>query len=75
MSRIFPGLLSNITNKSITMKTALSKSKYTKYRQCSKALWLGKNKPEVATVDASVEARFAEGNVMVTLLCNFSVTL
>ena len=46
------------------MKTALSKSKYTKFCQCSKALWLGKNKPEVATVDASVEARFAEGNVI-----------
>jgi hypothetical protein len=46
------------------MKTALSKSKYTKFCQCPKAMWLGKNKPEVATVGASVEARFAEGNVV-----------
>ena len=44
--------------------TALSKSKYTKFCQCSKALWLGKNKPNEATVDAGVEARFAEGNVI-----------
>ena len=44
--------------------TALSKSKYTKFCQCPKALWLGKNKPEEATIDAGVEARFAEGNVI-----------
>lgn len=46
------------------MRTALSKSKYTKFCQCPKALWLGKNKPEEATIDAGVEARFAEGNVI-----------
>ena len=46
------------------MKTALSKSRYTKYCQCPKALWLSLNKPEEATIDASVEARFAEGNVV-----------
>jgi hypothetical protein len=46
------------------MRTALSKSKYTKFCQCPKALWLGKNKPEVATFDASVKARFAHGNVV-----------
>ena len=46
------------------MKTALSKSKYTKFCQCPKAMWLGKNKPEEATIDAGVEARFAEGNVI-----------
>ena len=44
--------------------TALSKSKYTKSCQCPKALWLGVNKPDEATVDAGVEARFAEGNVV-----------
>ena len=46
------------------MKTHLSKSRYTKYCQCAKALWLSVNRPEVATVDAGVEARFAEGNVV-----------
>ena len=46
------------------MRTALSKSKYTKFCQCPKAMWLRKNKPDEATVDAGVEARFAEGNVI-----------
>ena len=46
------------------MKTALSKSKYTKFCQCPKALWLGKNKPNEAAFDVGVEARFAEGNVV-----------
>lgn len=46
------------------MKTSLSKSRYTKYCQCAKALWLSVNKPEEATVDAGVEARFTEGNVV-----------
>ena len=40
----------------------LSKSKYTLSCQCPKALWLRTHKPEVATIDASVEARFATGN-------------
>ena len=40
----------------------LSKSKYTLSCQCQKALWLRTHKPEVATIDASVEARFAAGN-------------
>lgn len=44
--------------------TALSKSKYTKHCQCPKALWLGVNKPGEATIDAGLEARFAEGNVV-----------
>lgn len=46
------------------MKTSLSKSRYTKYCQCAKALWLSVNKPDEATMDAGVEARFAEGNVV-----------
>ena len=46
------------------MKTALSKSRYTKYYQCPKALWLSINKPEEATIDPGVEARFTEGNVV-----------
>ena len=46
-----------------TMKTSLSKSRYTRYCQCPKALWLSINKPDEATVDAGVEARFAEGMV------------
>ena len=35
-----------------------------KYCQYVKALWLSVNKSEEATVDAGVEARFAEGNVV-----------
>ena len=46
------------------MKTSLSKSRYTKYCQCAKALWLSVNKPDEATIDPGVEARFAEGNVV-----------
>ena len=45
------------------MKTSLSKSRYTKYCQCAKALWLSVNKPEEATIDAGVEARFATSHV------------
>ena len=44
--------------------TFMSKSRYTKYCQCPKALWLSVKRPEEATIDASVEARFAEGNVV-----------
>ena len=40
----------------------LSKSRYTAFCQCSKNLWLKVYKPEEATVDAGVEARFAQGN-------------
>ena len=46
------------------MTTQLSKSRYTKFCQCPKALWLSINKPEEATVDPGVEARFAQGNVV-----------
>ena len=46
------------------MKTSLSKSRYTRYCQCPKALWLSINKPEEAIIDAGMEARFAEGNVV-----------
>ncbi len=40
----------------------LSKSKYAKFRQCDKALWLRVNKPELAKEDAQSLARFAAGN-------------
>ena len=40
----------------------LSKSRYTLFRQCSKALWMNINKPEEAVVDASTQARFEAGN-------------
>jgi hypothetical protein len=42
----------------------LSKSRYTLYSQCPKALWLRVFKPEKATVDTSTEARFEAGNVV-----------
>ena len=40
----------------------LSKSKYTLFCQCPKALWLRAYKPDKATVDPSLEARFEKGN-------------
>ena len=44
------------------MAKGLSKSRYTLSCQCQKALWLKTYKPEEATVDAGVEARFESGN-------------
>ena len=40
----------------------LSKSRYTTYCQCPKALWLRTYKPEVAEVDEALQARFEKGN-------------
>ncbi len=40
----------------------LSKSKYCALWQCPKMAWLNQYKPEVKTLDASVEARMAAGN-------------
>ena len=40
----------------------ISKSKYTLYRQCSKALWLKQYHPELAVVAPGMEARFIAGN-------------
>ena len=44
------------------MMIHLSKSKYCSLWQCPKMAWLNQYKPEVKTVDASVEARMAAGN-------------
>lgn len=44
------------------IRTGLSKSKYVKHCQCSKALWLQVNKPEEAEIDGAIEARFAAGS-------------
>ena len=40
----------------------LSKSRYTSFCQCPKALWLRIYKPEVAEEDESLQARFEKGN-------------
>lgn len=40
----------------------LSKTKYTLYCQCGKALWLQTYKPEVAVIDDDEKARFETGN-------------
>ena len=40
----------------------LSKSRYTAFCQCPKNLWLKVFKPEEATVDAGLQARFEQGN-------------
>ena len=40
----------------------LSKSKYAKYCQCPKCLWMSVYKPEEEVVDPSSEARFENGN-------------
>lgn len=42
----------------------LSKSRYTAFCQCPKNLWLKVYKPNEATIDAGVEARFAQGNMV-----------
>ena len=42
----------------------LSKSRYTAFCQCPKNLWLKVYKPEEATIDAGVEARFEQGNMV-----------
>jgi len=42
----------------------LSKSRYTAFCQCPKNLWLKIYKPEQATIDEGVEARFERGNVV-----------
>lgn len=42
----------------------LSKSRYTLFCQCPKALWLRTYKPEEAEVDEALEARFEQGNVV-----------
>ena len=42
----------------------LSKSRYTAFCQCPKNLWLKVFKPEEATVDAGLQARFEQGNVV-----------
>lgn len=40
----------------------LSKSKYTKFRQCDKSLWLRLHKPETATENPLLAARFQAGD-------------
>ena len=42
----------------------LSKSKYTGLWQCPKIAWLRQYKPEVATIDEMVQARFVAGNMV-----------
>ena len=44
------------------MTKGLSKSRYTALCQCPKNLWLKMYKPDEATVDTGVEARFESGN-------------
>lgn len=43
------------------MAHGFSKSRYTTFRCCDKALWLSVKKPEVAVVDSNTEALFATG--------------
>ena len=42
----------------------LSKSRYTAFCQCPKNFWLKVYKPNEATIDAGLQARFAQGNVV-----------
>ncbi len=42
----------------------LSKSKYCKYLQCPKLLWLDKYKPSAMTPDPSRDSRFEAGNII-----------
>lgn len=45
-------------------KNGISKSRYTLYRKCSKALWLSINKPEEQVVSDDIKDRLAEGNMV-----------
>ena len=49
----------------------LSKSRYTLFRQCSKALWLRVYNPDAATEDKALEARFEEGNLVGDLAMDY----
>lgn len=49
-----------VHNKIPNRMKGLSKSKYTLFCQCPKALWLRTYKPDEAIVDPGVEARFEE---------------
>jgi len=42
----------------------LSKSRYIAFCQCPKLLWLTVNKPEQATVDEALQARFEQGTAI-----------
>lgn len=44
------------------MRQGISKSQYTKFRQCDKSLWLRYNKPETATENPQLAAGFQAGN-------------
>lgn len=48
----------------MTQQVHLSKSRYTLFRQCPKALWLNNYKPDVAVIDDATKARFEAGNVV-----------
>lgn len=43
------------------MAYGFSKSRYTTFRACDKALWLNMFKPELAVIDSATQARFAAG--------------
>ena len=43
------------------MPHGFSKSRYTTFRACDKALWLNTFKPELAVIDSNTKARFAAG--------------
>ena len=49
----------------------LSKSRYTLFRQCSKALWLSIYKPDEAKIDDALKARFEAGNVVGDLAMDY----
>lgn len=57
---------------------SLSKSKYTRFCQCPKMLWIDTYHPELAVQDASLQRRFQEGNevgdLAMGLLGNFVET-
>ena len=48
----------------IAKHIGISKSRYTLYRQCPKALWLKTYKPEQAEISDSLRQRFESGSVV-----------
>ena len=51
-----------ITKNHSKLMKRLSKSRYTLFSQCPKAVWLRTYKPEMAEVDEALQARFEKGN-------------
>ena len=46
------------------MRNNISKSRYTLFRQCPKALWLNTYKPELCVISDALQQRFHAGSIV-----------